>query len=168
MDKGAVISEDLRYRYHLWRTWGTGPRMTFIGLNPSTADATLDDPTIRKVVKFAKRLGLSGLDMVNLFAWRATDPHSMLKASEPVGPENDSYLRKFAISSSAVVVAGWGNHGGHRDRAGQVLNMFNFPLFTFGLTGTGQPKHPLYLRDDAPLLELKDEIEKAGTFPSCI
>lgn len=85
-ERGASFSECGLYRYHLWRVWDhTRPRMVIIGLNPSTADESLDDHTIRKCTTFAKRESCGALDMVNLFAFRATEPRVMLNDPAPIG-----------------------------------------------------------------------------------
>jgi len=143
METGAEISECGQYRYALWRRWSHGPQVLFVGLNPSTADATLDDPTIRRCIGFAKAWGYGGLLMANLFAWRATDPRHMIAASDPVGPRNDHALIK-AHGQSALAVAAWGAQGSFlgRDRLVRAL----LPrLHILRLTKSGQPGHPLYL-----------------------
>ena len=133
------------YRYSLWRKWigGNGYAM-LVGLNPSTADETQDDPTIRRCIAFAKSWGYSALCMANLFAYRATDPNSMLAATDPVGPENDNYLRMLA-KRAGVVVAAWGANGAHRGRAAEVVALLDRELHCLALTRGGHPGHPLYL-----------------------
>jgi hypothetical protein len=143
----AAFSPCRTYRYALWREWNDGPTVTFIGLNPSTADETKDDPTIRRCVGFAKSWGFGGLIMANLFALRATDPTEMLRHPEPVGPDNDAWLRGLA-GRSGKVIAAWGVHGTHRKRDKAVLQMLGDKLHALALTKAGLPKHPLYLRAD--------------------
>ena len=143
MDRGATISQCGLYRYSLWRRWAPGPMCVFIGLNPSTADATLDDPTIRRCVGFAKSWGFGGLMMLNLFAYRATDPAGMKAALDPIGPENDEALH-FAHSNTTTVIAAWGAHGTFKGRAQQVRAMLP-RLHYLRLTKDGYPGHPLYL-----------------------
>lgn len=143
MQRGADISSCGRYRYTLWRTWGPGETCMFVGLNPSTADATVDDPTIRRCIGFAQSWGYGGLMMTNLFAWRATDPRDMLAAEDPVGPGNDQILR-CAHMSAAITVAAWGVHGAHQGRDTHVRAMFRH-LYYLRLTKGGHPGHPLYL-----------------------
>lgn len=143
-----------RYRYTLWRTWAADPRRIFmvIGLNPSTATETVNDPTIRRCIGFAQREKCDALLMTNAFAFRATLPEDMKSAGDPVGPENDEWLVRCA-SLATVVVAAWGVHGPHlgRDRAVKEL----IPnLLCFGTTADGHPKHPLYLPRDTPLTPL--------------
>ena len=143
MERGADISPCGRYRYTLWRKWGPGGTCMFVGLNPSTADATLDDPTIRRCVAFARSWGYGGLMMTNLFAWRATDPRDMRAASDPVGPLNDAVLTATYFNS-AVAIAAWGAHGTHHGRDAVVRKMLP-RLRYLRLTKDGHPGHPLYL-----------------------
>lgn len=112
MRTGAIFSECRRYRYALWREWDrNAPQMIVIGLNPSTADERVDDPTIRRCIDFAKQ-GCGKLVMLNLFAFRATKPADMLAAVEPVGPKTNVVLHSYARDSrTAVAVAAWGKHG---------------------------------------------------------
>jgi hypothetical protein len=144
MKCSADFSPCRRYRYALWRTWGglAGYAM-FVGLNPSTADETKDDPTIRRCIAFAKDWGYSGLCMTNLFAFRATKPAHMMDADDPVGSDNDRWLSD-AASQAAVVVAAWGVHGtfaGRHDAVRQMLPHLHY----LRLTKDGHPGHPLYL-----------------------
>jgi hypothetical protein len=143
MDRGAYISACGRYRYSLWRQWAPGPRVMFVGLNPSTADATLDDPTIRRCIGFARAWGYCGLVMTNLFAWRSTDPRGMLAADDPVGADNDRVLLN-AHAKAAVTIASWGAHGTHGGRHNAVRAMLP-RLHYLRLTKDGHPGHPLYL-----------------------
>jgi hypothetical protein len=115
----------------------------FIGLNPSTADETVDDPTIRRCVAFAKAWGYGALCMANLFAFRATEPTDMKKAADPVGWENDAYLRRLA-GEAGVVVAAWGTHGTYKGRD-QSVRLLVPGLHYLRLTINGHPGHPLYL-----------------------
>ena len=107
MESVATFSSCQRYRYTLWRRWSKGETVQFIGLNPSTADATLDYPTIRRCIGFAKTWGFGSLIMTNLFAWRATQPKDMLSALDPVGPDNDDAL-KVVYVHTVLTVAAWG------------------------------------------------------------
>lgn len=143
IERGADISPCGLYRYALWRKWGPGGTVMFVGLNPSTADATLDDPTIRRCVAFARSWGFGGLMMTNLFAWRATDPMHMLSAKDPIGPENDMRLRA-AYLNAKLTVAAWGAHGTHKGRDAAVRKMLP-RLHYLRLTKAGHPGHPLYL-----------------------
>lgn len=140
---GADISDCERYRYSLWRQWSDGPAVMFIGLNPSTADATLDDPTIRRCMGFAKSWGFGKLLMTNLFAWRDTSPKDMLAAADPVGPRNDQALQE-ACAQVSLTVAAWGAHGTHLQRDAAVRKLVP-NLHYLRLTKDGHPGHPLYL-----------------------
>jgi hypothetical protein len=128
----------------LWREWigGEGYAM-FIGLNPSTADETKDDPTIRRCIAFAKSWGYSALCMTNLFAFRATDPKVMMDAENPVGEQNDKCLLEYS-RFAAVVVAAWGAHGTYKGRDVEVQALLP-TLHCLRLTNGGHPGHPLYL-----------------------
>lgn len=140
------------YRYSLLRKWHPdGGWLVVVGLNPSTADALQDDPTIRRCVHFAKRESRTGLVMLNLFALRATDPRVMRAHPEPVGPDNDAVIRALAGTTNRTIVAAWGAHGSYRNRADEVAKMVP-DLQCFGLTKGGHPRHPLYLRSDTPLV----------------
>jgi hypothetical protein len=160
VESGARFSDDRRYRYVLWRAWkawSDARALVVIGLNPSTADERIDDPTIRRCLGFARREGCGQLVMLNLFALRATDPRVMQADAEPVGPRNDATIRCWAgIDAIAggprpLVVAAWGVHGAHRDRA-LTVRLLTPRLWCFGVTKDGHPRHPLYLRGDAPLV----------------
>jgi hypothetical protein len=115
----------------------------FVCLNPSTADENTDDPTVRRCMHFARSWGYGAVLMANLFAFRATDPTSMLSAQDPVGPDNDRVLIQAAREAS-VVIAAWGVHGIHRSRDTRVRELLP-DLHYLRLTKTGQPGHPLYL-----------------------
>lgn len=162
LDCGAIISPCQRYRYVLWRQWEQGRRaLVVIGLNPSTADASVDDPTIRRCIGFAKRERCSRLVMLNLFAFRATEPRDMLRAHDPVGPDNDNYIREWAWGDEVVAVAAWGALGGTRGRDALVRCIVP-ALNCFGTTKDGSPRHPLYLRSDAPLVRWPKTTNPAG------
>jgi hypothetical protein len=148
----ATLSADGLYRYNLARAWSAmGESVCWVMLNPSTADADKDDPTIRKCVGFSKAWGYSSLVVVNLFAWRSTDPKGLLKAADPVGPLNDDYIVGAAQGSAAVVCA-WGAHarGPLAPRARRVHELLlatktRGTIFHLGLTKEGAPGHPLML-----------------------
>jgi len=144
VNSGAVWGEDHRYRYALWRIWDEAVKpVMFIGLNPSTADEHHDDPTLRRCIGYAQDWGYGGLYMLNLFAYRATDPKVLLATPDPVGPEADLWLRKMA-QRSACVVAAWGNHGTYLARNEEVCLLFP-TLYCLKVNKSGQPSHPLYL-----------------------
>ena len=144
---GALLSPCGRYRYRLTREWLMGEgTVLFVMLNPSTADAETDDPTIRRCIGFAQRWGFRGLAVGNLFAWRATDPRELRQAIDPVGPENDRHLVEMSHAANAVIAA-WGAGGGRRGQ--YALRLLRGTVEHLGLTKQGYPRHPLYLRADA-------------------
>ena len=119
----------------------------FIGLNPSTADEVEDDPTIRRCVDYAKRWGYGALCMVNLFAYRETDPNVMKAQVRPVGADNDRWLLACA-KDAGIVVAAWGTHGTHLQRDQAVKQLLVGKLSCLGQTKGGHPKHPLFIKAD--------------------
>lgn len=145
LDAGATFSPCETYRYRLWRIWDeTLPVVGWVMLNPSTADATANDPTVERCQRRAQQWDYGGIVVTNLFAFRATDPNVMLAAADPIGPDNDGHLCQVA-QTCALVICAWGNHGRHRQRSAQVRKMLVGPLYHLGLSKTGEPKHPLYL-----------------------
>lgn len=179
-DGGAVWGlpgdETSLYRLLLWRDLRlplqrprrepfqeqTGRRCLFIMLNPSTATDTADDPTIRRCIGYAQGWGYDILEVANLFSYRATMPDELYRIQDPVGPGNDLHILK-AAERAEVIVCAWGAHGAKDDRGGAVLRMLAgrttpAPLTCLGFTGSGsglQPRHPLYLRRNLPLLNLE-------------
>lgn len=153
-DSGAVFDAELpAYRYTLWRRWWfsapLNKMVAFCGLNPSTATETVDDPTIRRCIRFAKSWNAQGMVMLNLFAFRATDPQAMKQQLDPVGVRNDEALR-YVAERCGLLVACWGNHGSHLGRDQAAINLLRKAtggwLYHLGLTKGGCPKHPLYLK----------------------
>lgn len=150
LEDNAVISACGRYRYLLTRQVGPGARTaTFVMLNPSTADATNDDPTIRRCIGFARQWGCGRLAVLNLFAFRATDPADLKRAEEPVGPENkDWFDRALSVPDPGPVICAWGVHGEHRCQDLIVLDWlagYGVEPLALGVTRDGHPRHPLYL-----------------------
>lgn len=159
MIRQAIISECGNYRYRLQRRWGAADAKpcVFVMLNPSTADAEQDDPTIRRCIGFAEKLGFTTLEVVNLFAWRAKSPKALLS----VGPDRDPCgvhnQRAFVevLAKPGMIVCAWGAHGGHLGQDQTALgwidqyNDTDAPVVALGLTKGGQPRHPLYLPSDA-------------------
>jgi hypothetical protein len=144
LKKAAIISKCSSYRYALWRIWDDSlPKILFIGLNPSTADQTVDDPTVIRCIGFARRWGFGGIYLANLFAFRTADPGWMKKAADPVGPENNVWLKKLA-SRAGLIIAAWGNHGMYFQRSEAVKRLIP-RLHCLKLNKSGQPSHPLYL-----------------------
>lgn len=147
MFRDAVLSDDLQYRYRLDRRWSEGKRATFVMLNPSTADASEDDPTLRRCMGFAQTWGYSAVRIVNLYAYRATKPADLWRADDPVGPENEAYLRT-AGEGSDLLIAAWGANA-RPQRVDDVINLPGFERIHYlRLTQSGQPGHPLYLPKD--------------------
>jgi hypothetical protein len=146
----TVLSDDRLYRYVLNRRWGTwGPVMAWIGLNPSTADASTDDPTIRRMCAFARREGCRGICVLNLYALRSPHPAALraaLKAgTDPAGPDNDAWLAGLAAADGPVVAC-WGAHPLAAARAREVtavLTAAGVTLACLGTTSDGSPVHPL-------------------------
>lgn len=133
------------------RRWSAGAVVGFVLLNPSTADETLDDPTIRRCIGFAKALGYGGLTLGNLFALRSTDPRALRSDYDPEGPSNDQALLQIATDAQGNIICGWGNHGAFMNRGREVLRRFRAWGATptaLALTKAGEPAHPLYLRGD--------------------
>lgn len=178
---GAHISGCGTYRYGLWRVWrGTHDRKNwdwtpskdggrsewgepkacvFVMLNPSTADGDKDDPTIRRCVAFAKAWRYERLDVVNLFAYRATNPKELLALDhtcDPVGPGNQHAV-DMALCHAGLVICAWGAHGSHLDQDETFLGWLppSRETFALGLTNSGHPRHPLYVKGDVPLVPFK-------------
>lgn len=148
----AVFSPDRVYRYALTRTWGDGPSAAWVMLNPSTADAFADDPTIRRCIDFSRAAGFDGLVVLNLFALRASDPAVMRAHDEPIGPCNNAVLSLLAGALGDRIgtwVAAWGVHGSHLDRDRRVRDLLAAAgavrLRCLGTTRDGHPRHPLYV-----------------------
>lgn len=151
--KAAVISPCGKYRYRLWRQWEWTDRMPvmWIMLNPSTANATIDDPTIRRCIAFSKAWGYGAMWVGNMYAIRSTDPGilSEVSADEARGPDNLKHLDAMA-QESALIVCAWGAPGGYR-----MPYTLATPGGTWclGRTKAGAPRHPLYIAGVTPLQE---------------
>lgn len=145
IERGADISECETYRYRLWRRWSTEPLAGFVMLNPSTADALKDDPTIMRCMDFAWSWGCGGIMVINLFAFRSPHPDDLLTHADPIGPLNDQHLFIEAVACKPLIAA-WGN-GGHLKARGarvrRILGERGLALAHLGLTKDGSPKHPL-------------------------
>jgi len=155
MDKTAAISACGQYRYRLTRSWDQERGiLPIVMLNPSTADAEVDDPTIGRCISFARRDGFGGILVVNLFAFRAPAPDDMMAAADPVGPDNDVVLTSIfgtAAQLGIPVLAAWGANGEYNNRADQVGRLalqLGARLVCLGRTAAGHPRHPLYVRSD--------------------
>lgn len=151
----AILSDCERYRYLLCREWDASlPTAVFVMLNPSTADALKDDPTIRRLAGkngFARSWGCGAVMVVNLYAWRSKDPRDLWTVNDPVGKENDAHLyaaAALAAEEGGPIVAAWGRNA-KPDRVAAVLALPGMDrLSALAVTTAGQPKHPLYLKAD--------------------
>lgn len=170
--RAANISECGRYRYSLDRKWFAdrfySPAkifrhpmpLIFVMLNPSTADAYADDPTIRRCVGFAQREGFEWVRVINLFAGRATKPADLFKMDDPEGPDNAAeweMAREFHEQGAEIICA-WGAEPKAQDRATLFMGFMaeaNVKVNCLGTTASGAPRHPLYLPKDAPLTEFR-------------
>lgn len=153
MLRDAEISDCGLYRYVLMRKWAEGPMVTFVMLNPSTADASIDDPTVRRCIGFAQREGFGSLAIVNLTPYRATKPVALQDATVPLrDSRGETYISLMAERSEKVIVA-WGAWGqrwpGLANAAVKAVG--DADLWCLGTTKSGQPKHPLYLKKTTPL-----------------
>lgn len=144
-ERKTIFSDDRIYRYVLWREWDmmNSEYLMVIGVNPSTADETQDDPTIRKCIGFAKRWGFGALCMTNLFAFRATDVRKMKGYPKPIGGENDRWIASSARHAGRIIAA-WGVNGGFMARDTEVLKLID-GVECLRLTKHGFPEHPLYV-----------------------
>jgi len=152
-DSEAVYSDCERYRYALTRVWAAEePRVLFVMLNPSKATEMQNDPTVERCERRARALGYGAFRVMNLFAWRETDPKRLRATDHPVGADNDRLLLD-ALPWADRVIAGWGVHGAHRNRGPEVAAMLRDAgavLHCLGLTKAGHPRHPLYIAHATP------------------
>lgn len=153
--KRATISPCGRYRYILERIWEEAlPPLAMIGLNPSIADALIDDRTVGRACGFAKREGAGGLLLGNLYAFRSTDPDALWTVADPIGPENDGWLAQIvARSFPHPIVCAWGVNAKDARWSDVAARMASSGarLVCLGKTQDGSPRHPLYVRADQPL-----------------
>ncbi len=152
VNKNATFSDCRKYRYGLSRTWnGKKKTILFIGLNPSTANEKIDDPTIRRCINYAQNWGYGSLLMVNLFAYRATIPSELKNVKNPIGNDND--LQIIELSKKAdIAVAAWGNEGTLLNRDKEVKKILP-NLMCLKINKSGQPSHPLYQKKDLKLIK---------------
>ena len=156
IERSAVLSHDRQYRYRLDRVWlppGTF-RVMWVMLNPSSADELTDDHTIRRCMALSDSWGYSGLAVANLFSLRSTDPNHLLAHPDPVGPENDRYLREMAEEFD-VIVAAWGSSLARSQlfvqREREVKDILRGKMSCMEITAKGNPKHPSRIRSDVEL-----------------
>lgn len=147
--RGAIISPCGMFRYRLWRIWQPeAPRVLWVMLNPSTADADTDDATIRKCVAFAKRWGCGGIEVVNLYAFRATDPVDLKACGYRLGPNNMATIHAMLCSHGGPIVAAWGAHAqrsiGEWFRSESAMHA-GPPVSYLRRNKDGSPGHPLYI-----------------------
>ncbi len=152
---GAIFDATGSYRYLLWRSWSDAPKIGFVMLNPHRADASVNDPTIRRCMGFAQAWGFGGVEVMNLFAFCAKTPQLLKQAKHPIGQDNDRYLAVLPQRVDRIVLA-WGNWGAlsGRDRAVRQLFSKCRNLYCLGMTQAEQPRHPLYLRSTTPLISI--------------
>ena len=152
VNKNATFSDCRKYRYALSRTWnGKKKTILFIGLNPSTADEKIDDPTIRRCINYAKNWGYGSLLMVNLFAYRATMPTELKNVKNPIGNDNDLHIIELSKKVDVAVDA-WGNEGSLLNRDKEVKKIIP-NLKCLKINKSGQPAHPLYQKKDLKLIK---------------
>lgn len=147
---GAVFSDCERYRYRLWRVWDASkPKACFVMLNPSVADEKILDPTVSRCKKRAEALGFGGVEVVNIFALRSTDPKALYKEDDPGGNVINSVQIYITAKTSDKIICGWGSHGKLRGRGQHIATQLKerFPNKThyLKLNSDGSPAHPLYL-----------------------
>ena len=144
-NSGAVFSDCRKFRYALWRMWNEHkPIAMIIGLNPSTADQTRNDPTITRCINFSRSWGYGGVCVTNLFGFRATAPTELKAHHDPIGKENDAWVHEMA-KGAAITVAAWGNHGKFLNRSLDILPSLD-QLHCIKMNKSGEPAHPLYLK----------------------
>ena len=152
VNKNATFSDCRKYRYVISRTWdGKKKTILFIGLNPSTADEQIDDPTIRRCINYAQNWGYGSLLMVNLFAYRATMPTELKKVKNPIGNDNDLHIKEL-IKKVDLTVAAWGNEGSLLNRDKEIKKIIP-NLMCLKINKSGQPAHPLYQKKDLQLIK---------------
>jgi hypothetical protein len=159
MKTGALFSPCNQYRYRLWREWEEGAGvLAFVMLNPSTADETANDPTVERCQRRAKAMGYRRLEVLNIFAFRSTDPQALYSHHDPVGPANDYHILRIA-SVVDMIVLGWGAHGALNGRGNNVMDMLRgYKPHALRITKDGHPGHPLYIGykvQPLPITELR-------------
>lgn len=152
----ALISPGGGYRYWLMRQWDyTKPTCVFLMLNPSTADAKMDDMTVKKCIGFASIFGCGRFYIVNLFALRARSPAELWKSPDPIGPDNDRWIKEICDRHPKLIIAGWGAHGRKTDRYIRVSQILAaHKLFAIRQLADGHPEHPLMLPYNAKLVQI--------------
>ena len=161
IESNASFSPDRDYRFALWRIWDDRPKVMFVGLNPSTASESLNDPTIRRCIGFAKDWGYGGVYMCNLFGLVSTDPKALYEHLDPVGRGNNLVLQMIR-DRCRLAVAAWGALVNTRDfkyyytqHRAEIVAEWLAPMMCLGITKNNCPRHPLYLSKDTKLQEYK-------------
>jgi len=157
--KNAIFDTTKKYRYLLMRQWSeNNAQITWIMLNPSTADENIDDPTIRRCIGFSKLYNAGKMEIVNLFSYRSTTPQTLYTINDPIGKETDQYILNSVKSADKVIIA-WGNHGKLNNRSKYVINDLLSPyhnkIYTLKLLKNKEPGHPLYISYSEQLKKLK-------------
>ena len=158
MKKEAIISNCGKYRHWLIRSWDDSKDMCcFIMLNPSTADADNDDPTIRRCISFSKKWGFGGFCVVNLFDLRTPKPSVLFESENPCSDRADYFIEQ-ALNEFSQIIPAWGNHGIYQERSQEVNWMIGHsflaePARCLGFNKSGEPKHPLYVKLEQPLID---------------
>ena len=157
MNNQCIFSKDRKYRYVLRHTWmdifdQKEKAIVWIALNPSTADENKLDPTLTRIKNFSISFGYNTFYMLNIFAFRATDPKVMLNEKFPIGEQNDFWIKQICKKTDKIVCC-WGNIGKHLNRSTTIKEMLkNFPLYYLQISKENQPKHPLYLSSKCKLI----------------
>ena len=157
MVNDCVFSQDRVYRYVLKHSWcdifdDVEKPIVWIALNPSTADENQLDPTLTRIRNFSNQFGYNCFYMLNIFAFRSTDPKNMLNCKQPIGKDNDCWIKQICNKTDKIVCC-WGNIGKHLNRSNEIRQLLKgYPLFYLDMSKQNQPKHPLYLSSK---LELK-------------
>lgn len=146
IERSAEFSGCRKYRYRLARWWGPGRRLVWVMLNPSTADAQENDPTVERCERRARSMGFDGVEVVNIFALRSTDPSALYTAEDPIGPCNEQAILEAGLSGPFVCA--WGGHGsllGQGSRVETMLRALGRELYALKVNRDGSPAHPLYV-----------------------
>lgn len=150
--KGAIFSDDRRYRYALWRAWNPSkPILGCVGLNPSDANEFKNDPTITRGIVRADRNGFGGFIMTNMHGLVSTDPNALLNNPDAIGELNDYYVKQM-VELTECQLCGWGSFKPVQFRASMIYSMLTNPV-CLGVNADGQPKHPLYVSYDTPMVK---------------
>lgn len=152
LPKGAIFSDDRKYRYALWRVWNPVKHLLMqVSLNPSDANELKNDPTITWGIVRADRNDFGGFLMANLYAYVSTNPDNLLNNGNAVGEYTDYYIKEM-VKLSATQLCGWGSFKPVIKRCGEVYKMLTNP-YCLGVNANGQPKHPLYIGYDVPMIK---------------